>query len=79
MPNTQKAINDVCKYRCLPRVGKGAPCEVDGRKGRIWGGNHSANFNVKFDDDGSVRNCHPGYRMKIMNDDGDILHKSDVA
>jgi len=77
MPNTQAAINDVCSYRGLPRVQKGAPCEVDGERGVIWGGNHAANFNVKFDADGRVRNCHPGWRMKIMNGDGDVLHQSD--
>lgn len=75
MANTQAAINDICTQRGLPRITKGSPCEVDGKRGVIWGGNHSANFNVKFDD-GHIGNCHPGWRMKIMNEDGDILHQS---
>jgi len=74
MANTQEHIDMVCEYRYMPTVKKGAPCEVDGRKGRIWGGNSSANFNVKFDDDGSIRNCHPYWRMKIFNKSGDVLY-----
>ena len=79
MANTQAAINDICTYRGLPRVTKGAPCKVDGKPGVIWGGNDSANFNVKFDDGGHIRNCHPGWRMKIMTGDGDVLYQSDDA
>ena len=79
MANTQAAINDICTQRGLPRIPKGAPCEVDGKRGVIWGGNHSANFNVKFDDGGRIGNCHPGWRMKIMTGDGEILHQSNDA
>lgn len=78
MPNTQKAINDICAYMGIPRIPKGVRCEVDGEVGVIWGGNSAANFNVKFED-GRIRNCHPGWRMKIFSDDGEILHASDDA
>jgi hypothetical protein len=77
MANTQQAINDVCADRGVPRITKGTPCEVDGMRGKIWGGNRSCNFNVKFDDGGRISNCHPGWRMKIMNEDGDVLYQSD--
>lgn len=76
MPNTQSAINLVCRYRGLPSIKKGTPCEVDGNKGVIWGGNHAANFNVKFDADGRVNNCHPDWRMKITSASGDVIHDS---
>ena len=67
MENTQKSINRVCEYRFLPKVKKGTPCTVDGKRGVIWGGNSSANFNVKFDD-GAIRNRHPYWRMEIHRD-----------
>lgn len=75
MGNTQQAIDDVCEYRFIPRVRKGAFCEVDGRAGRIWGGNSSANFNVKFHDDGSIGNCHPYWKMKIFGKDGELYYE----
>lgn len=74
--NTQKKINEVCSYRNLPAIKKGMRCEVDGRKGVIVGGNSSANFNVKFDDNGTIRNCHPEWKMSIFNNDGSIVHQS---
>lgn len=69
MANTQKAINQTCEYRGLPYIRKGQPCTVDGDDGVIFGGNTSANFNVKFDSDGRVRNCHPYWKMKIYDGD----------
>lgn len=50
-------------------------CEVDGENGVIFGGNHAANLNVKFND-GRIRNCHPGWRMKVFDRNGDIFYKS---
>jgi len=77
MPNTQESINEVCTHRCLPEVKKGFRCEVDGKKGRIWGGNHSANFNVKFDDNGQIANCHPYWRMKIFDKTGTVIYEGE--
>ena len=75
MANTQKAIDDTCKYRDVQSLKKGTQCIVDGKKGVIWGGNSAANFNVKYDDDGRIRNCHPYWRMKILNNDGSVLYE----
>ena len=75
MPNTQKAINSVCEYRDVPKIKIGTPCDVNGRSGIIVGGNSSANFNVRFDDDLTIRNCHPYWKMKIFNTDGNILYQ----
>lgn len=75
MPNTQKAINSTCEYRRVPLVRKGIKCEVDGKSGVIWGGNSGANFNVKFDEDNRISNCHPYWRMKIFNSDGSVLYE----
>ena len=79
MRNTQKYIDRVCEYRGLPKVLKGMPCEVNGKTGKILGGNSSANFNVNFDDNNQVMNCHPYWKMKIFNLDGSIYyqHKED--
>lgn len=78
MSNTQAAINRVCEYRGVPKVKKGQKCEVNGKRGRIWGGNSSANFNVKFDDGGHIRNCHPEWRMRIFSDNGsDVIYSGE--
>ena len=76
MSNTQKKINEVVEYRGLPPIKKGWRCEVDGKQGRIWGGNHCANLNILFDGDKKPMNCHPEYKMKIFDDKGNVVHKS---
>lgn len=58
-------IDKVCEYRDIPKVTKGMACSVDGRFGKIVGGNTSSNFNVKFDDNGDIRNCHPYWNFQI--------------
>lgn len=74
MPNTQKYIDAVCEARGIThRIKKGTPCEMDGQKGQIVGGNHAANFNVRFDGIKTVYNCHPYYKFKILNPDGSVL------
>ena len=79
MANTQDAIDRVCEYRGLPKIKKGAICTVEGKHGVVFGGNHSANFNVKFDETGKVLNCHPEYKMKIFSSNGDVIHQTDDA
>lgn len=74
MSNTQKRIDEVCEYRGLSKIKKGASCIVDTHCGKIWGGNSSANFNVKFNSDGRIRNCHPYWKMKIFNDSGEVIY-----
>lgn len=77
MPNTQEHIDRVCKYRGLPEIKMGTPCEVDGKKGVIVGGNTSANLNVLFESNDTARNCHPGYKMRIFNPWGGVMYESD--
>jgi hypothetical protein len=77
MPNTQEYIDLVCQKRGLPKIKKGTPCAVDGRKGIVVGGNSSANLNVLFDDCASVRNCHPYYKMQIFNPWGGVAYESE--
>jgi len=74
MPNTQKHIDAACRYRGIPKVTKGMACSVNGRAGKIVGGNSSANFNVKFDDNGDIRNCHPYWEFQIFTDTGILYY-----
>lgn len=74
MPNSQKYIDIVCEYRGIPKVTKGMACSVDGRSGEIVGGNHAANFNVKFDDTGEIKNCHPYWKMEIYTPNGELYY-----
>ncbi len=75
MSNTQAKIDEICEYRGLPSIRKGWPCSVAGRTGRVWGGNSSAKLNVKFDDDGTIRNCHPYWKMKIYDSSGVLVYE----
>ena len=75
--NTQEQIDRVSAYRGLPVIKKGALCEVDGKSGKIVGGNSSANLNVLFDGERMPMNCHPYWRMKIFNADGSVLYESE--
>jgi len=74
--NTQKQINRIIDYRGLPAIKKGMRCEVDGKLGKVVGGNSSANLNVLFDGDKTVMNCHPYWKMKIFTEDGSIAYAS---
>jgi len=74
MPNTQKHIDRVCTYRNIPTVKKGMKCSVENRSGTIVGGNSSSNFNVKFDDNGDIRNCHPYWKFQIYTDNGCLYY-----
>lgn len=74
--NTQKKINEVVKYRGLPPIKKGSRCLVDEKSGIVVGGNSACNLNVLFDGWKNVSNCHPGWRMKVYNDDGSVAYNS---
>jgi hypothetical protein len=74
MPNTQKHIDRVCEHRGIPPVRKGMDCVVDGHAGTIVGGNHSGNFNVKFNDNGDIGNCHPYWRFQIFTSSGELYY-----
>lgn len=65
------SIKKMCEYRGLPLIKIGDTCTVNGRAGVVVGSNRSANLDVKFNDDDSVGNCHPSWKLKIFN--GNIL------
>lgn len=75
--NNQKSIDSVCEYRGVPAIKKGQPCEVDGKRGLIIGGNSSSNFNVRFAGRKDFSNCHPDYKMVIRSMDlKNVIHNS---
>lgn len=76
MSEAQEYINRVCEHRGLPFVLAGAKCVVDGKNGEIVNGNHSGNFQVKFEN-GAVLNCHPYWKMTIYDSNWSILYMSD--
>ncbi len=76
MSNTQKMIDRVVEYRQLPPIKKGMSCEVDGKVGTVVGGNSAANLNVLFEGESKPMNCHPEFRMKIFNNEGEVIHAS---
>jgi len=75
--NTQQRINEIVKQRGLPQIKQFSSVIVDGREGVIIGGNCLGNLNVLFDGDKVAKNCHPYWRMKILNDDGSIYYDSE--
>lgn len=77
--NTQKWIDRVCLQRGLPPIKKGMRCEVEGRQGKVIGGNCSANLNIRFDGERFTRNCHPYWKMKIYNADGVAVWDSEMT
>jgi hypothetical protein len=76
MANTQKHINEICKARCIPAIKKNMRCVVDGKAGKVIGGNSSLNLQVLFDGWKSSSNCHPYWRITVFNDDGSVFYKS---
>ena len=53
--------------------------EVDGRAGVLVDGNDSGNFDVLFVDTGVVMNCHPWWRMKYFDANGQEIEHVAVA
>ena len=70
-----KNLNQVKKLRVMPFLKNGMRVEFihDGRFGQITGGNYSGNINVKFDGDNFSKNCHPCYKMRYYDNNGNII------
>lgn len=63
-------------YRGLPFARIGTRVSVDGDFGWIVGKNSSANFDVLFEANGAVLNCHPHWMMDYYDRNGELLHSS---
>ncbi len=62
----QEMLTRVGTMRGFPGATLGDRVEVDGKRGDLIGGNQSANFDILFDDDGVVANCHPGWKFRFL-------------
>ena len=63
-------------YRGVPFARIGMAVEVERLKGEIAGKNSDANFNVLFLEGpyrGQVLNCHPNWRIKYYDSDGELI------
>lgn len=66
-------LDRIRKMRDLPFIKRGMRVEVDGRPGRICSGNNSLNLNIRLDGEKRPRNCHPYYRVKYFDRDGNVI------
>jgi len=71
----QSSIDRVTEYRDLPSIKAGWRCTVAGQEGVIKSGNRACNFNVDFGD-GTLSNCHPYWKFKVWNDQGELIWDS---
>ena len=62
----------VAESRGLPFAKIGMRVKFRDRYGFIFGHNHSANFNIYFDN-GELANCHPHSSMTYFDDDGKVI------
>jgi hypothetical protein len=72
-PVTSADFLRTARYRGMPDLRCGDQVKVNGRRGVIVGHNHSANFDVLFNDDsdwsGAVLNCHPSDIRLLVRDE----------
>lgn len=66
-------LSRVREMRGMPFLKRGMRVEIDGRTGRICSGNPSGNLNVRFDGENFTRNCHPYYKTRYFDKDGNII------
>lgn len=59
-------LEGVKRSRNMPWLLMGMPIEVDGKMGKIVGGNSSSNLDVVFDGQSGKQNCHPGWKTKYF-------------
>lgn len=72
-------VRRIGTHRGLPFARIGMRVEVDGRAGVLVDGNDSGNFDVLFVDTGVVMNCHPWWRMKYFDANGQEIEHVAVA
>jgi len=70
-------IEQVRKARNIPFIKRGmrVKCLHSGRKGRIAGVNSSMNLNIIFDGWKGSSNCHPHFKMRYLDDNGQVIQQ----
>ena len=59
--------------RDMPWIKRGMRVEVDGRMGVVTSGNHSGNINVRLDGEKHAGNCHPWWKTRYFDGDGNVI------
>lgn len=66
-------FQDTLRRRGIEFAYLGMKVEVDGKPGRIVGGNRSLNLDICFDGNHWKENCHPWWRMKYFDNQGNLI------
>lgn len=64
---------DMIRCRGIEFARLGMKVEVNGKEGTIQGMNANANLNVLFPGQAGVRNCHPTWKVKYFNEQGEVI------
>lgn len=59
--------------RNMPFIKRGMKVEVDGQLGKVTAGNRSGNINVLFDGAKFPVNCHPKWRTRFFDKEGNVI------
>lgn len=65
------------KSRGLPFLKRGMRVQFlhNGRFGKITGANIGGNINIRFDGDTFSQNCHPRWRMRYFDKEGNVIRE----
>ncbi len=66
-------LEGVRQSRKMPFLRRGMRVDMDGRQGRITGGNSYANLQVRFDGHNYSSNAHPTWETTYYNEDGSVV------
>jgi hypothetical protein len=66
-------LEGVRESRRMPFLRRGMQIDMDGRKGRITGGNAYCNLQVRFDGCNYSSNVHPTWETTYYAEDGSVV------
>ena len=67
------SIAYVRERRNMPFIKRGMKVGVNGKMGKVTSGNASGNLNVLFDGTNHPVNCHPTWRTRYFDDEGNVI------
>lgn len=73
----RERFDDMKQRRGIEFASLGMRVEVCGKPGRIVGANSSGNLNVCFDGTCYTENCHPYWKVKYFDDNGELIREFD--
>ncbi len=68
-------MDDFRRIRCMPFVKRGMRVEHthNGKVGRVSGANSCANLQITFDGQSWSENCHPTWKMRYFDKEGEVV------